>query len=132
MTVLAYCAQYPTEVDALISISGATHATAQAIAFRALQREIVRSDPEWRKGAYEPGHGPRTGLRLARKLGTITYRGAQEFDTRFGRQRVGEGGAVRGRDATEIRGRVLSRAPVPAFLGDLRRELLSHALAGDG
>jgi homoserine O-acetyltransferase/O-succinyltransferase len=93
MTVLAYCVQYPDEVDALISISGAVSASAQAIALRALQREIVRSDPHWRNGAYEPGHGPRTGLRLARKLGTITYRGAREFDTRFGRQRVAAGGA---------------------------------------
>ena len=93
MTVLAYCAQFPGEVDSLISISGATAASAQAIALRSLQREIVRSDPEWRNGYYEPGHGPRTGLRLARKLGTITYRGAREFDQRFGRERV-DGGPV--------------------------------------
>ena len=96
MTVLAYCVQYPHEVDALISISGATSASAQAIALRALQREIVRSDPEWRNGAYEPGRGPRTGLRLARKLGTVTYRGAREFDTRFGRRRVAGPGAPDG------------------------------------
>jgi homoserine O-acetyltransferase len=88
MTVLAYCVRYPDEVDTLISISGAVSASAQAIALRALQREIVRNDPQWRNGQYEPGRGPRTGLRLARKLGTITYRGAQEFDTRFGRRRV--------------------------------------------
>jgi homoserine O-acetyltransferase len=96
MTVLAYCVQYAREVDALISISGATSASAQAIALRALQREIVRSDPEWCNGAYEPGRGPRTGLRLARKLGTVTYRGAREFDTRFGRRRVAEPGAQDG------------------------------------
>jgi len=88
MTALAYGVQYPAEVDALISISGATSATAQAIALRSLQREIVRCDPEWRNGSYEPGRGPRVGLRLARKLGTITYRGAREFDQRFGRRRV--------------------------------------------
>ena len=93
MTVLGYCVQYPGEVDALISISGAVSASAQAIALRSLQREIVRSDPRWRNGTYEPGHGPRTGLRLARKLGTITYRGAREFDVRFGRRRVTSGGA---------------------------------------
>ena len=96
MTVLAYCVQYPDEVAALISISGATSASAQAIALRALQREIVRADPQWRNGAYEPGGGPRTGLRLARKLGTITYRGAREFDGRFGRRRVPETGAPDG------------------------------------
>ena len=59
----------------------------------ALQRESGRSDPQWRSGEYEPGRGPRTGLRLARKLGTITYRGARELDTRFERRRIaGTGG----------------------------------------
>jgi homoserine O-acetyltransferase len=88
MTALGYGVQYPEEVSALISISGAVTATAQAIALRALQREIVRCDPAWRDGSYQPGQGPRTGLKLARKLGTITYRGAREFDERFGRERV--------------------------------------------
>jgi homoserine O-acetyltransferase len=57
---------------------------------RSLQREIVRSDPGWRNGHYEIGRGPRTGLRLARKLGTITYRGAAEWDERFDRRRASE------------------------------------------
>jgi len=96
MTVLAYCVQFPEEVDNLISISGATSASAYAIALRSLQREIVRSDPGWRNGNYEPGRGPRMGLRLARKLGTITYRGAREWDQRFGRQRVTDSIGVTG------------------------------------
>jgi homoserine O-acetyltransferase len=96
MTVLAYCVQFPEEVDSLISISGATGASAYAIALRSLQREIVRSDPGWRNGNYEPGRGPRMGLRLARKLGTITYRGAREWDQRFGRQRVTDGSGASG------------------------------------
>jgi homoserine O-acetyltransferase len=96
MTVLAYCVQFPEEVDSLIAISGATSASAHAIALRSLQREIVRSDPGWRNGNYEPGRGPRMGLRLARKLGTITYRGAREWDQRFGRQRVTDSSGVTG------------------------------------
>ena len=88
MTVLAYCALFPDEVDQLVTISGAAHALPFAIALRSLQREIVRSDPAWRGGNYEPGRGPRLGLRLARKLGTITYRSAAEWNQRFGRRRV--------------------------------------------
>jgi len=88
MTVLAYCALYPDEVDQVVTISGAPHALPFAIALRSLQREIVRSDPAWRGGNYEPGRGPRLGLRLARKLGTITYRSAAEWNERFGRRRV--------------------------------------------
>ncbi|HQR23946.1 MAG TPA: homoserine O-acetyltransferase [Steroidobacteraceae bacterium] len=88
MVVLAYCALFPGEVEHLLTISGAARATPFAIALRSLQREMVRSDPAWRGGNYEPGRGPRLGLRLARKLGTITYRSPQEWDQRFGRMRM--------------------------------------------
>jgi homoserine O-acetyltransferase len=96
MTVLAYCAQFPDEVDNLLSISGAARASPFAIALRSLQREMVRSDPAWRGGNYEPGRGPRLGLRLARKLGTITYRSAGEWQERFGRRRVPETAGLSG------------------------------------
>jgi homoserine O-acetyltransferase len=90
MVVLAYAVQFPGEVDHLVSISGAAAASPFAIALRSLQREMVRSDPAWRGGNYEPGRGPRLGLRLARKLGTITYRSAEEWQQRFGRRRLQE------------------------------------------
>ncbi len=96
MVVLAYCALFPGEVENLVTISGATHATPFAIALRSLQREMVRSDPSWRGGNYQPGRGPRLGLRLARKLGTITYRSQQEWDERFGRRRVPETAGLSG------------------------------------
>ena len=89
-TVLAYAVEFPEGVDNVLTISGATSASPFAIALRSLQREIVRNDPAWRGGNYEPGRGPRQGLRLARKLGTITYRSHEEWDQRFGRRRVGE------------------------------------------
>ena len=96
MTVLAYCALFPGEVDSVVTISGAARASPFAIALRSLQREMVRSDPAWRGGNYEAGRGPRLGLRLARKLGTITYRSADEWDQRFGRRRVPETAGISG------------------------------------
>ena len=96
MVVLAYGVQFPGEVENLVSISGAAQATPFAIALRSLQREMVRSDPSWRGGNYPPGRGPRLGLRLARKLGTITYRSQQEWDERFGRRRVPETAGLSG------------------------------------
>ena len=96
MTALAYCALFPGEADRVVSISGAARASPFAIALRSLQREMVRSDPAWRGGNYEPGRGPRLGLRLARKLGTITYRSAEEWEQRFGRQRVPETAGIAG------------------------------------
>jgi homoserine O-acetyltransferase/O-succinyltransferase len=90
MTVLAFAAQFPGVARSAITISGAAAANPFAIALRALQREIVRNDPAWRGGSYEPGRGPRQGMRMARKLGTITYRSHEEWDQRFGRRRVAE------------------------------------------
>jgi homoserine O-acetyltransferase len=88
MTALAYAMLFPDEVSALVTISGATRATPFAIAIRSVQREAIRSDPEWRGGSYPEGGGPANGLRLARKLGLITYRSAREWRERFGRERV--------------------------------------------
>ena len=87
MTAIAYALLFPDEVHALVTISSAARATPFAIAIRSLQREAIRSDPEWKGGNYVPP-GPVTGLRLARKLGLITYRSAKEWRERFKRERV--------------------------------------------
>ena len=86
VSVLAFAASYPGVAENLVTISSAASAGPFAIALRSLQRELVRNDPAWRGGKYEPGRGPRQGMRLARKLGTITYRGHEEWDQRFGRR----------------------------------------------
>jgi homoserine O-acetyltransferase len=87
MTALAYSVCFPDEVAALVSISATARASPFAIALRSLQREAIRSDPDWRGGDYEPP-GPVAGMRLARKLGLMTYRSAGEWRDRFGRERV--------------------------------------------
>jgi homoserine O-acetyltransferase len=96
MSALAFAVQFPDAVERVITISGAAAATPFAISLRSLQREIVRSDPAWRGGQYEAGQGPKVGLRLARKLGTITYRSAEEWLVRFARNRVQEPGTAAG------------------------------------
>lgn len=87
MTVLAYCALFPGEARGLVSISGAARSMPFSIALRSLQREIIRRDPAWRDGNYGTDSMPVTGMRLARKLGMITYRSAKEWAQRFGRER---------------------------------------------
>ncbi len=96
MTALAYTVQYPDQARNLVSISGAAAASPFAIALRSLQREMVRSDAAWRGGNYGAGRGPRLGLRLARKLGTITYRSAEEWGDRFGRRRIEDTAGIAG------------------------------------
>jgi len=87
MSGLAFCVRHPDAVSRFISISSAARALPFSIAVRSLQREMIRSDPKWRKGDYEPGDPPITGQRLARKLGMMTYRSAEEWAQRFGRER---------------------------------------------
>jgi homoserine O-acetyltransferase len=86
MSVVAFAAQFPQGARRLISISGSAAASAFAIALRSVQREAILRDPDWQGGHYAPEHPPRSGMRLARKLGTITYRSAAELRQRFGRE----------------------------------------------
>ncbi len=88
MTALAYAALFPDEVDLLVSISAAAHASPLAIALRSLQREAIRSDPDWQGGNYPMGKGPYKGMALARKLGVLSYRSADEWAHRFQRKRM--------------------------------------------
>lgn len=90
MTALAYAVHYPEETDNLVSLCSAAKATPFAISVRSLQREIIRNDPAWLEGNYSPDKEPVEGMRLARKLGLISYRSAAEWDERFGRDVVAE------------------------------------------
>jgi homoserine O-acetyltransferase len=90
MTAHAFCAMFPGAARTLLSISAAARSTPFAIALRSLQREIIRRDPGWAGGQYKVGEGPITGMRLARKLGMITYRSAAEWQVRFGRERAAQ------------------------------------------
>ncbi len=88
MTAAAYAVMFPQAVENLVLISAAARASAFAIAIRSLQREIIRSDPGWREGYYPLEEQPLVGMRLARKLGMISYRSAQEWQQRFGHHEV--------------------------------------------
>jgi homoserine O-acetyltransferase len=90
MTSIAYSILYPKVAESLVSISGSSRAAPFAIALRSLQREILRSDPAWQGGNYDPNAEPVSGMRLARKLGMLTYRSAAELEQRFGRELIPE------------------------------------------
>ena len=88
MSSIAYAMQYPGEIDYLISISAATSALPLTIALRSLQREIIRSDPAWNEGRYDDDSKPLSGMSLARKLGLVSYRAADEWNSKFDRSRL--------------------------------------------
>ena len=94
MTALAYAILHPWQAEGLVSISAAARSLPFSIALRSLQRELIRSDPAWDNGKYAYEEPPVLGMRLARKLGMITYRSAKEWTGRFGRERATDDLAV--------------------------------------
>lgn len=88
MTALAYALAHAEYTDGVLLISSAARCLPFAIALRSLQRELIRTDPAWRDGDYPFEEPPISGMRLARKLGMITYRSAAEWAGRFGRERA--------------------------------------------
>ena len=88
MTALSYALLYPDNLSNLIVISAAARALPFTISIRSLQRELIRSDPMWNKGLYEKNSAPLHGMKLARKLGLMSYRAANEWRERFNRARL--------------------------------------------
>jgi homoserine O-acetyltransferase len=87
MSGLALMRQHPDIARHFLAISTAARAEPFAIAIRSLQREMIVRDPHWQDGAYTNADWPETGMRLARKLGMISYRSEPEWRDRFGRRK---------------------------------------------
>jgi homoserine O-acetyltransferase/O-succinyltransferase len=91
MQVLEWGVMYPDRCRSLMPIATTAAATAQQIAYSAIQRNAIALDPNWRGGDYydaPDGEGPHRGLALARQLAQVTYRSDEVFNERFGRQEV--------------------------------------------
>lgn len=88
MVALSFLQQFPLFTRSHVNVSGSAQALPFSIAIRSLQREAIRLDPHWNQGRYDRADYPRNGMRIARKLGVVTYRSAMEWDGRFGRVRL--------------------------------------------
>ncbi len=88
MTTLAHAALFPRHAEHAILMCTAARAEAFAIAIRSLQRQLVMHDAHFLNGQYARSVDVNLGMGLARKLGVISYRSAEEWRVRFGRQRV--------------------------------------------
>jgi len=88
MTTLAFEALFPGTSQRIILMSSGPRSLPFSIALRSLQREMIRRDPDFNDGNYRRDSVPLTGMRMARKLGMITYRSAEEWRQRFGRERT--------------------------------------------
>jgi homoserine O-acetyltransferase/O-succinyltransferase len=85
MCALSLLQQFPGISRRHINICSALRSSTHAIAIRALQREAICADPHWQQGEYSATQFPEHGMRIARKLGMLSYRSADEWEERFGR-----------------------------------------------
>lgn len=84
--VMEWALRYPERVHSAICIASAARLSAQAIAFNAVGRSAITSDPDWQQGAYDGTPGPQHGLAIARMVGHITYLSQLLMDAKFGRR----------------------------------------------
>jgi len=68
---------------------GATH-TSWQIAVSEAQRQAIYADPKWQGGSYDRANPPSQGLSVARQIAMVTYRSAQGYHKKFGRERCSE------------------------------------------
>jgi homoserine O-acetyltransferase len=88
--VLQFGIEYPEFVRRLLPMATTAREGAQAIAFNAVGREAIMRDPDWNRGDYPPGSGPRVGLAIARMMAHITYVSNESMSRKFGRRLVSE------------------------------------------
>src|SRR3954463_3651955 len=86
---------YPRQVDAIVAIAS-THALhPQGVAWNAIARSAIMSDPAWEGGHYYgTGHKPDAGMGIARMVGHMTYLSARSVGDKFAR-RLQTGNSIR-------------------------------------
>ena len=86
MQVLEWMVSYPEMMKKAVPIATAALSSPQQIAFNAVGRQSIFSDPNWNGGNYYgSGEIPRNGLSLARMIAHITYLSDESMDIKFGR-----------------------------------------------
>ena len=103
MRALEWALTFPDRVGRALILACPAATTAWQIAWAAPQLHAIRADPDWFGGDYHStSRAPVNGLGVARRIAHVTYRGAGEFDARFGRSaQEGEDPAAEVRYAVE-------------------------------
>src|SRR5215831_3199208 len=87
MQALEWAVSYGDEVDAIIPIASTHALQPQGVAWNAIARNAITSDPNWQGGHYYgTGRAPTAGMGVARMLGHITYLSAMSLNDKFGRR----------------------------------------------
>ena len=86
MQALQWSVSYPAAVAGVIVLASTARLSAQGIAFNAVGRNAIMSDPLWNNGDYYGRDAPNRGLAIARMIGHITYLSDGAMHERFGRR----------------------------------------------
>ena len=87
MQALEWAVAFPDAVRAIVPIACTARLGTQGVAWNAIARNAITSDPDWQGGAYYgTGREPAAGIKIARMVGHITYLSAQAVREKFGRR----------------------------------------------
>ena len=86
MQALDWTVSYPDYVRSAVILASTARLNAQGIAFNAVGRSAIMSDPAWNGGDYYDGPQPARGLATARMIGHITYLSDESMRVKFGRR----------------------------------------------
>jgi homoserine O-acetyltransferase len=87
MQAFEWAVRYPDQVDAIIPIASTHALQPQGVAWNAIARNAIMSDPDWQGGHYHgTGRKPDAGMAVARMVGHITYLSAQSLGEKFDRR----------------------------------------------
>lgn len=87
MQVLEWTARYPQMIQSAVCMASAAKLTAQGIAFNAVGRRAICTDPNFHNGQYyDKAQGPNVGLALARMVAHITYLSDASIEMKFSRR----------------------------------------------
>jgi homoserine O-acetyltransferase len=87
MQALEWAVLYPDQVDSIVVIASTAALQPQGIAWNAIARNAIMSDPAWQGGHYYgTGRAPDAGMGIARMVGHMTYLSAQSVGDKFGRR----------------------------------------------
>lgn len=83
---LEWTLAFPDRVNSAIILASSARLSAQGLAFNAVARHAIVTDPNFRNGDYYGLEQPKSGLAVARMLGHITYLSEDAMHNKFGRR----------------------------------------------
>lgn len=96
MQVLQWAIDAPEQIDRAVMVAASSLLSAQNIAFSAVGRQAIMTDPDFHDGQYVAHQtAPAIGMKVARMTAHITYVSDRSMTTKFGRRRREPDGAQR-------------------------------------